>query len=229
MGDRMIEQAKNPFHFCTRQNLTYLTGLRASNLAELLAGIKSASERSIYHHTHHFLDRHEFLSPEPPNDFAYWITNILQERVLGEKVASIDLREFSTLAEIRTRILEVIKASKQRSKPGTHHRAPAGEEFHFMEAQSFVFPTNYVAHNLSEFKECLERVSVQSIYFHVFEARLRQKESDFATWLSTSLEEKGLARAMMSFDPYTQTLENLRRTLIRLVEKRLDGRTHGNT
>ena len=217
----MTLQAKEPFLFYTRQNLTYLTGKRARNLAELFAGIKESKEESIYHHTHHFLVRHEFLSPEPPNDYAYWITNILQDKVLGEEVASIDLREYSTLKDIRGKILEVIESSRAGSAGRFKHNAPPGEEFHFMETQSFVLPTRHVAHNLMEFRECLERVSIHSIYFHVFEARLRQRDSDFSLWLSSSLQEEQLARDFMQLDPYTQTLDNLRRTLIRLVDNRL--------
>jgi len=214
-------QAKEPFLFYTRQTLTYLTGRRASTLDELLAGIKEATEASIYHHTHHFLAQHEFLSPEPPNDFAYWITNILQDKLLGEEVASIDLREYSSLQEIRTATIEVIERGQGTVGRRLKHHAPSGEEFHFMEAKSFVFPTRHVAHNLEEFRDCLALVSIHSIYFHVFEARLRERSSDFSLWLSTSLQEEALAKEFLRFDPYTQTLENLRLTLVRLVEARL--------
>lgn len=217
----MTLQAKEPFHFYTRQTLTYLTGRRASTLDELLAGIKEATEASIYHHTHHFLAQHEFLSPEPPNDFAYWITNILQDKRLGEEVASIDLREYSSLQEIRSATISVIEQGQTGGDRRSKLHAPPGEEFHFMEAKSFVFPTRHVAHNLEEFRDCLARVSIHSIYFHVFEARLREGSSDFSLWLSTSLQEEALARDFLRFDPYTQTLENLRLTLIRLVEARL--------
>jgi hypothetical protein len=219
--------AREPFHFYTRHTLAYLTGRRARNLTELLSGIKEATEPSIYHHTHHFLARHEFLSPEPPNDFAYWISNILQDRVLGEEVASIDLREYRTLEEIRKKTIEVIERWEAQSDPKRSHNAPPGEEFHFVEAQTFVLPTKYIAHDLAEFKNCIERTSIHSIYFHVFEARLRDRESDFSLWLSTSLDEHELAMEFLKFDPYTQTLENLRQTLIRLVDARLKKENHG--
>ncbi len=213
--------AKEPFYFFTRQTLTYLTGRKAKNLAELLSGIKQVPTSSIYHHTHHYLEQHEFLSPEPPNDFAYWITDILQDKVLGEKVASIDLREFFTLQDIRSRIIEVIEHGMRRSPDDFQRNVPNGAEFHFMSAQTFVFATKYVAHSLIDFKECLEKVSIYSIYYHVFEARLRRKFSDFSVWLAASLGEDELAQQFMELDPYTQTLENLRRTLIGLIETRL--------
>lgn len=218
--------AKEPFHFYTRQNLTYLTGRKARNLQELLAGIKEASSATIYHHTHHYLQQHEFLSPEQPYDFAYWITNVLQDDVLGEKVASIDLRQFFRLHDIKARIIEIIEESiRENSDP--NRTVPPGEEFHFMKAQTFVFPTKYIAHNLVEFKECLRSVTIFSIYYHMFESRLRlqQEYCDFSFWLSTSLSEDRLAREFMRLDPYTQTLENLRQTLIKLVERRLNGKS----
>lgn len=217
----MTLQAKEPFLFYTRQTLTYLTGRRASTLDELLAGIKEASEASIYHHTHHFLAQHEFLSPEPPNDFAYWITNILQDKLLGEEVASIDLREYGSLHDIRSATVGVIEQAQQGAGRRSKRHAPAGEEFHFMEAKSFIFPTRHIAHNLEEFRDCVAQVSIHSIYFHVFEARLRERNSDFSMWFSTSLQEEKLAKEFLRFDPYTQTLENLRRTLLRIVDARL--------
>lgn len=221
-----MNQAHEPFHFYSRQNLTFLTGRKARNLTELLSGIREASDASIYHHTHHFLLRHEFLSPEPPNDFAYWITNILQDRVLGERIASIDLREYSSLRDIRSATALVIEGALGQASHHATKNAPPGEEFHFMETMAFIFPTSYRAHTLQEFKDCLERVSIHSIYFHVFDARLRERASDFSLWLSTSLNEPALAEEFLRFDPYTQTLENLRRTLVRLVGNRLKEVNH---
>jgi hypothetical protein len=31
--------------------------------------------------------QHQKLSPEPPNDFAHWVTTALQEDELGERLA----------------------------------------------------------------------------------------------------------------------------------------------
>jgi hypothetical protein len=218
----MNAQSDGSFRFYSRQSLIYLTGKKARNLSELLAGIAEAKESSIFHHTHHFLVYHDLLSPEPPNDFAYWIAHALQNRVLGEEVASIDLRACTNLESIRSNIIRVIKRVTGENTTRIDRNVQAGEEFHFMESQSFVFPTQYVAHSLAEFRRCLEEVSIQSIYFHVFEARLRHRDSEFSTWLTSSLKEDTLAIAFLHFDPYTQTLDNLRRTLIRLVDERLE-------
>lgn len=219
--------AKEPFHFYTRQNLTYLIGKKAANLIELLSGIKEVPEMSIYHHTHHYLEQHEFLSPEPPNDFAYWITNNLQDKLLGEEIASIDLRELLTLSEIRLKFIEAIEFSLNENSELLSRTVLPGSEFHFMSARTFVSPTKYTANSLGEFDECLKKVSVHSIFYHVFEAKLFKRISNFSDWLSSSLNEQKLAEEFSKLDPYTQTLENLRKMLIELVENRLKEYTYG--
>ncbi len=216
--------AKNgPFYFHTRQNLIYLTGRKAKNLKELLDGIKEAPSSSIYYHTHHYLQQHEYLSPEPPNDFAYWIKNVYQENVLAERLASMDLRTFNRLRDIRLRLIEIIQ-EVINSEGFADRNVPEGMEFHFMKAQTFIFPTKIQANNLLEFKESLAKVSLNSIYFHMFESRLRLESDlcDFSIWLRDSLGEDKLAKEFSSLDPYTHTLESLRSKIIKLITKRIE-------
>jgi hypothetical protein len=218
----MIPEAKDPFRFFTRQSLTILTGRKATNLSELLEGIRAAKDSSIFHHTHQFLLRHTTPLSEPSNDFAFWISDILQERLLGEEVASLDFRQCDSLGDIRSRIVESIERLSVYSAERAVRSAPPGEEFHFLEVQSFVMPTPQVARNLIEFRDCLARASLNAVYFHVIEARLRQKESEFSFWLSHVLQEQSLAQEFRTCDPYTQTLEGIRRTYVNLIERRLN-------
>ena len=214
--------AKEPFQFLTRQNLTILLGRKAKNLNGLLLNIKEVPLSSIYHHTHHYLEQHEYLSPEPPNDFAYWITNVLQNDSLGEKIAGIDLRSLDSLEDIRAKLIEVIENGIMQDPESAVHNVPAGEEFHFMAAQTFVFPTQYIARDLKDFKECLQEVSIFSIYYHIFEARLFQQNARFCYWIENSLDNRKLADAIKRLDPYTQTLDNLRKNLIKIVTMHLE-------
>lgn len=222
--------AREPFRFYTRQNLIYLTGRKAKNLKELLEGIKEAPSATIYHHTHHYLQQYEFLVPEPPNDFAYWITHVLQDEILGEKIASIDLRQYYRLSDIKSKFIELIEDSIQKGSD-PYRNVPPGEEFHFMKAQTYIFPTKYIAYNLKEFRDCLKSVTIYSLYYHMFESRLRlqQEYCDFSYWLDSALGETRLAKEIMKLDPYTRTLENLRRALIEMVEKRLKEMQDGET
>jgi len=223
----MVLNAKEPFRFYSRQNLTFLSGKKATDILELLDGIKEAPDMSIYHHTHHYLEQHEFLSPEPPNDFAYWVTNVLHDKLVGEEIASLDLRQYSTISEIRQRIIEIIEFSINQNTEHFSRKSPPGEEFHFMSARSFVFPTKYIANNLIEFYDCLKKVTINSVFYHVFEARLFRKIPGFCEWLLSSLDEKELSEEICKLDPYTQTMENLRKMLVGLVETRLKVYNYG--
>src|SRR5262249_9293856 len=212
--------ATQPFHFLTTMHLTLLTNRRARDLAELLEHLRVVPGSVIYFHTHHFLVQHQYLSPEPPNDFAYWVTNVLQEDRLGEQLAAIDIVQFRTIRALRERLIKVIEADlNERQRLRT---APEGEEFHFREAASFILPTPHVSHTLAEFADCVGKIGFGSLTFHLFDARLRlQKgENDFSEWLA-ALGEEQLARAIACLDPYTYTLEGLRNEVVRLVRQRL--------
>jgi hypothetical protein len=88
---------------------------------------------------------------------------------------------------------------------------------------SVVFPTQYIAHDLREFVEVLRKLSINSLYYHVFEAKLRLKrgDNDFSLWIDDSLGEKGLAESLSRLNPYNYTLEDLRTIIIREVERHL--------
>ena len=216
-------KAKEPFHFSTRLHLSELTGLRAANLEQLLVFIREAPGSSIYHHTHRFLQQHQFLSPEPPNDFAYWTSEILGENELGERLASIDTMQFSRIHDLREAIVQTIESYLKEYPSGRQRTAHHGEEFYFTKSVSFVFPTKYVAGDLAEFIEILGKITIDSIYFHIFEARLRleKKTNDFSNWIETSIGDKELADELSALDPYTRTLEDLRTAIIQMVKMRI--------
>jgi len=215
----------SPFQFNTHITVTELTGRRACDLAELLEHVRTVPPSVIYYHTHHFLEQHHLLSPEPPNDFAFWATNSLRETDLGERLAAIDTIQFHAIADLRQAILTVIE-THLKTHPQSH-RVPEGEELHFMSSRSLILPTPYVVHSLEEFAQALKKISIHSLYHHIFEARLRlERGNDFALWLETSLGEKELARRITHMDPYTQTLEGLRKRILYLIERRLQEKQH---
>lgn len=218
-----LKTAKEPFKFYTRLNMSELTGFKAGSLKELLSHIKKVPGSCIYHHTHRFLQQHQYLSPEPPNDFAYWTTKVFVEETLGEKLASIDLMQFSKIRALREKIISVIEEHLKDNPKCALKFACAGEEFYFIKSLSFVIPTDYSASNLKEFIDILNKITPDSIYFHVFEARLRLEKNanDFSNWLENSLGYKDIADAVSKLDPYTYTLEDLRKTLIKTIERKL--------
>lgn len=216
-----LTRTEKPFYFKTRLSLVMLTGLKATNVAELQAHLEQVPESSVYYHTHHFLEQHQFLTPEPPNDFAYWVSNVLKEERLGERLAAVDIVRFESLDALRkgflTMLDEALKYSSQL------RAAPDRQAFHFMKSVLFNLPTLHAAHDLREFAECLKKVTVHSLYYHVFEGMLRPPVgvNDFSDWLSKELNETKLADQIARLDPYTQTMEGLRNRILSLVEKRL--------
>jgi hypothetical protein len=225
----MIPRAKEPFRFFTRLSLTILTGLKAKDLKELLEHIKAVPESVIYEHTHKFLQQHHRLMPEPSNDFAYWATHILQDEVLGERLAAVDTIRFNSLNDLRQAIVSVIE--NHLSKSNSTRQVPAGKEFYFMRAIRFSVPTPHQAYDLAGFLEELKKVSISSLYLHIFEARLRPPlgVNDFSQWFDTELGEKALAKKIAGLDPYNQTLEGLRSRISGFIEKRLQESSHAAT
>jgi hypothetical protein len=209
-----------PFHFSSSVSLTLVTNRRATDLAELVSHLREVSGSVLYYHTHHFLVQHQYLSPEPPNDFAHWVTTVLQEDRLGEQLAAIDMIQFRSLNLLRNRIVTMIDAYlEQRRELRT---APPGEEFYFRESVSFIMPTGLVAYDLSEFADSVERIGFGSLAFHFFDARLRLErgENDFSEWLRARGED-AVAAAIARLDPYTHTMDGLRKEVVRLVRRRI--------
>ena len=216
-------KAEQPFRLFTRLHLSELTGVKAANINELLELIKVVSGSSIYHHTHRFLQQHQYLSPEPPNDFAYWVSNVLGEPELGERLASIDIIQFTTIRSLREKIVDVIEKYLQRNPTAQTKFVSKGAEFHFIKSISFIFPTDYYAHDLKELAEILKKITIDSIYYHIFEARLRLEKgsNDFSFWIEKYFGDKKLADKISRLDPYTYTMEDLRKTLVKIIEKNI--------
>lgn len=213
---------EEPFEFFTSSELVFLTGRKARNLSELLEGVKESSDASIFYHTHRFLIQHQYISPEPPNDFAYWVSNVLLDRLVGEKLAAIDVIEYRTIKEIKNKIIEVLESGVDTNNK---RYCPPGMEFHFMYSRIFVVSTGKKASNLKEFVENLRIIPIRSIYFHMFQSRLRLEngDNDFSIWFREVLNEKELADKVSKIDPYTYTLEGLRNKIIRLVSEYVYG------
>lgn len=68
-------------------------------------GLKSVAESSIYYHTHRFLQRHQFLVPEPANDFAYWASAFLGHDPLGRALEAVDTLGYASLEDLRSALI----------------------------------------------------------------------------------------------------------------------------
>jgi hypothetical protein len=206
----------DPFIFHTARRLVELTGIRARNLGELVTSLKQVSGSSIFYHTHHLYLQHHFEKPVFYNHFALWVSSALQEEPLAEKLAAIDMLSFTSIRNLRQAIIDSIEDYLSQYE-GVRRECPAGSEFHFCKSKSFVMPTGIVAGSVPEFFERLPFITNVSLYFHFFEARLRLERAtnDFSRWLR-DMDEEGLAAAMERLNPYTMTLDELKREIMKL-------------
>jgi hypothetical protein len=216
-----LKKADTPFRFFTRLHLKELTGQKASYITDLVDMIRESPDAVIYYHTHHFLEEHHYLTPEPANDFSIWVGDALDEPVLSEKLANIDTLAYTSLSALKSAIIKTIE-QYLLEKPDIKN-IKAGREFNFVKSISIVLPTPFYASDLREFVEVVRKITIGSLYYHVFESRLRlqKRSNDFSVWFKDCLGEDDLADKLDEMVPYTYTLEALRSQIIQQIEKRI--------
>jgi hypothetical protein len=210
--------AKAPFYFNSAAHLLRIGREKATNLQELLDAIRNTSDASIFQHTFQTLEEHHFIQEGFSNDFSHWAFAACNEVELAERLAAIDVREFTSIPALRERIVHIIESYLQKN-PRAATR-PAMEPFYLMAADLVVVPSPYVARNLEEFIDAMRKVTVHAIYYHFIDARLRLKlnNNDFSVWLETELDLPQLADRLNRIDIYTATLDDVRRHIIRTIE-----------
>ena len=209
-----MKKAASPFRFFTRLALTQIRSEKAHTAEELLGGLRTLPDGVIYFHTHRFLHEHQFLVPEPMNDFAYWAEKIAGEPALAKGLSGVNPLRHSTLAQVRSALVAVVDAHV-RKNPG-RAPLPAEKAFQFMSARRFSIPTPHTAANLEEMVEALGRVTHASLYLHLFEAKLRLPpgENDFSVWLSADWGDPSLAEKIRGLDLSLHTLEEIKNKMV---------------
>lgn len=210
--------AKAPFFFNTAEHLLRIGRERAATLGELLDGLRTCPDESIFQHTFRTLQEHHFIREGYSNDFAHWAFSACNEVGLAERLSSLDVREFTSIHALRERIIKTVE-EYVTANPRARDRA-AMEPFFFCASDTIVIPTAMVARNLTEFAEALMRVSLHSIHYHFIEARLRLKLSsnDFSQWLDKDLGMPRAADRVNRIDIYTATLNDVRKQIVRIVQ-----------
>jgi hypothetical protein len=211
--------ARAPFYFNSAAHILRIGRERATNLSELLEGLRTCPNDSIFQHTFQTLQEHHFIREGFSNDFAHWAFAACNEVGLAERLAAIDVRAFTSISDLRNRLVAIVE-QYLRYNPRAHDRT-ALEPFYFCASDTVVIPTPFVARNLAEFIESLKRVSIHSIHYHFIEARLRLKLSsnDFSVWLEEEMELGPVADRLNRIDIYTSTLHDVREQILRILER----------
>ena len=210
-------RAKAPFEFYTSSQLVEITGRKAANLKEFLDIIKEIEESSIFYHVHNAFREHQFAPGLYTNDFAHWIAEELNENALAEKLANLNIKDYTEIQSLRGKIAEIIenhlKANPDNSNLAVKHK------FYFCKNIGVIQKTKYAAWDLEEFCDRLHKVGLRSLFFHFFEARLRldRKTNDFSDWVIYNYKNEKLARQIEALDPYLYTMDQLRDQIINLI------------
>jgi len=176
-----LKTADQPFQFVTASYVTRIGNQKSTNLAELGAGLENCSDASIFYHTFQSLGRHHFLTEGFSNDFAQWVLAACNRTELAERLASLDIRDYLSLAELRGDLRRVITDYCQTHPQQAEQTA--FEPFFFCESVEVTVPLGLEARTLEEFRQGLERLSHASFHFHFIASRLRLHLStnDFST------------------------------------------------
>jgi uncharacterized protein DUF5752 len=212
-----MRQATKPFRFVTASYLIRIRAERAWTLGEMAAHLRTVPPESIFHHTFQSLEAHHYAWFS--SDFAHWVTSACNQSLLGEELGAIDLRDFASIEELRTALVNAIERFLEAS-PHTADR-PGFEPFFFHEALEYAMPIDMQATTLEELAQGIRDLSVQSLHYHFINSRIRLhlKTNDFSYWIADSLQLPALANDLNRVDFYANTLEGVRAELLAKIKR----------
>lgn len=216
-----MKPAQCPFQFLTASYLVRILDVKAKTLAELADGLEKCSDGSMFFHTFQSLGRHHFLTEGFSNDFAQWILTACNRPELAEQLASVDIRDYTSIPELRADLRRIVR--EYCEEHSVFAAQQAFEEFAFCEAVEVTTPLGIQAWDLRQFSSGLGRLSHASLYYHFIASRLRLhlRTNDFSQWLENCVGLKSLATRINQIDIYTNTLDSLRSLLTNLIEPEL--------
>lgn len=218
-GGDGLKLAEEPFEFFTVAHLTCIGNLSAGTLAELLTGLEHCSDASIFHHTFQTLSSHHYLTEGFSNDFAQWVLADMNRDALAERLAALDIRDYTSIAALRADLCQLVREYNGEHPEFANQQAL--ERFYFCEGLEVNLPFGATARNLEEFQEGVRRLSHAAFYFHFISSRLRLqlRTNDFSHWLGNALGLKRLAENINKIDIYTNTIDSARAKVLRLIDR----------
>jgi len=210
-----------PFQFATAAYLTCVEHQKAETVIELFQALEQASDAAIFYHTFQSLGRYHFLTEGFSNEFAQWALASLNQPLLAERLASIDVRDYVGIAELRADLRRIVAEYAERNPQ--HARQTAFEPFYFSRAIEVTVPLPWDARTLAGLRAGLERIGRSSFYHHFIASRLRLqlRTNDFSHWIATGLGLEQLAVRTNRIDIYTNTLDTARQDLIAILDREM--------
>src|SRR5689334_5967032 len=117
------QSTEQPFQFFTASYLTRVENFKVETISAMHAGLAEAGDSTLFYHTFQTLGRHHFLTEGFSNDFAQWVLASLNQPVLAERLASIDIRDYMTIQELRTDLQQILRAFCEEQPAAANQRA----------------------------------------------------------------------------------------------------------
>jgi len=198
--------------------ISIATGERAQNLRELRDRLATTHPGCIYYHFWGRQLRPRFDDPEYQNDFAAWAGHDLHDKLLAERLAIIDPKDYKDIEELRRELIDIIE--ERLDEVEYVPWAKAGHYYFFVRSQIVVFDTGVRLTVPEELIEIVPKMSVSSIFYHFIDARRRtvSGKDDFREWLDGIEGTYGeLTGRIALIDPYFNALSDLRDQLTKIV------------
>jgi hypothetical protein len=212
--------AHDPFWFRECFVMSMPIGKMASNLRELLHALRELDESVLYYHL--WQSRLTIAPPglEYTNDFAFWAGTALQDSKLAEILSSFDPFGYESIEQVRDDLVDLLD-DYLWNLPSVPWARP-GFEFHFCEASTVVLRSQVAAATLAELHSALKKVGLDSVYYHLIDARWRlrpRRMDDISIWIETNFGLPDLVSAIRGIDIAFFTLEEIRNTVLSLASQ----------
>ena len=214
--------AAEPFQFFTVDGIARTEDRKANTVRELLHGLETCSDDSIYHHMIQVPSSEEFVNGNASNDFAKWVRAMPECGGLSEQLAALDERYYSSIVEMRNDLRGVV-GEYLSAYPECADQV-ARIPFYFCEGLELgMVPLELTARTLEEFRRSVRTMSIESLYLHFVASasRAEMQNNDFSIWLSESLGLHELARKINEIDLTAHTLESARESILQLIDAEL--------
>lgn len=210
--------ATAPFEIHTLAHVSRMAGPSVRTLRELVEGLETCSDESIYHHTIVAMRNHLVLTDQLTNDFAQWAKNSLHKEDLASQLSTTEITDCRTLGDLRRAIGQIVQAYIEAQPAWADE--PAQDAFYFCEGMEVTVPLETTARTLEEFRQCVKEMNGESFYLHFVAPRTRQEmhSNDFSVWLAHSLGLSELAAKINEIDVLDCTLEGAREKILGLVD-----------
>ena len=216
----IMNENKSIFKFYDCNLIISPTGQKASNLKEFLSILEESEDNVIYYHLFQSPIKHHLRYPVYPNDFANWAADALGDFALAEKLANFDPYDFYEISSVKNEIAGTIE--EHLWDLPTVPWARPGFEFFFCSSISLIFDSRISASNLNQFKEGILKVSANSIYYHFFEARRRNKNKmsdDFTLWLKENSYNEKIIKKIQDIDFYFYSISEIRHKIAKILSE----------